>query len=66
MIINLNGRPHEVTVGATVGELIVDVTGSERGSAAVIDGEVVPRSTWSQRALTEGASVELITAVQGG
>jgi sulfur carrier protein len=57
---------HELADGTTVAGLITSVTGSARGSAAVIDGEVVPRSAWSEVALREGQSVELITAVQGG
>ena len=66
MTIELNGRPHELPDGATVADLIESVTGSARGSAAVVDGEVVPRSSWSETALRDGQSVELITAVQGG
>ena len=66
MTITLNGKAHEVADGTTVGELIITVTGTERGSAAVVDGEVVPRSVWSGTALHDGQSVELITAVQGG
>ena len=66
MKIQLNGRPHELADGTTVDALITAVTGSARGSAAVVDGEVVPRSTWPVVALRDGQSVELITAVQGG
>ena len=66
MIIELNGRPHELRDGTTVDVLIESVTGSSRGSAVVVDGEVVPRSAWPAAALREGQSVELITAVQGG
>jgi sulfur carrier protein len=64
--IELNGRPHELADDTTVDVLIVAVTGSSRGSAAVVDGEVVPRGAWADRVLREGESVELITAVQGG
>jgi sulfur carrier protein len=64
--ITLNGDPHEVADGTTVADLITGVTGSSRGSAAVVDGEVVPRSTWPDTPLLPGQRVELITAVQGG
>jgi sulfur carrier protein len=64
--IQLNGRPHEVAEGTTVQELITSLTGSDRGSAAVVDGEVVPRSSWTALALSADQAVELITAVQGG
>ncbi|MGI8679519.1 MAG: sulfur carrier protein ThiS [Jatrophihabitans sp.] len=66
MNIRLNGQPHEIAEGTSVAELILAVTGTARGSAAVVDGEVVPRSTWPARALVDGQSVELIIAVQGG
>lgn len=66
MTIELNGRPHELDQGTTVDALITAVTGSARGSAAVVDGAVVPRSTWTTYTLRDGQSVELITAVPGG
>jgi sulfur carrier protein len=66
MQIQLNGQPREIADGLTVNALILSITGSARGSAAVVDGEVVPRSAWSDTALRDGQAVELITAVQGG
>jgi sulfur carrier protein len=66
MQIQLNGQPREIADGSTVGALILSITGSARGSAAVVDGEVVPRSAWSETELRDGQAVELITAVQGG
>jgi sulfur carrier protein len=66
MRIQLNGRPHELPDGTTVVALITSLTGSSRGSAAVVDGEVLPRSAWADTPLRDGQSVELITAVQGG
>jgi sulfur carrier protein len=66
MKVQLNGRPHEAADGTTVEALILAVTGSARGSAVVVDGEVVPRSSWPARMLQDGQTIELITAVQGG
>ncbi|MEO6885957.1 MAG: sulfur carrier protein ThiS [Jatrophihabitantaceae bacterium] len=66
MIINLNGHPYEVADGTTLVALIETIAGSTRGSAAVIDNEVIPRSRWAMQRLAEGQRVELITAVQGG
>jgi sulfur carrier protein len=66
MQIELNGQPREIADGLTVDGLILSITGSTRGSAAVVDGEVVPRSAWPHTALRAGQAVELITAVQGG
>jgi sulfur carrier protein len=66
MQLRVNGEPREVGDGTTVDALIRSLTGSSRGSAAVVDGQVVPRSVWAQTELRDGQSVELITAVQGG
>ncbi|HEV7203046.1 MAG TPA: sulfur carrier protein ThiS [Jatrophihabitans sp.] len=66
MRIELNGQAREISSGTTVGALLLAETGSARGSAAVVDGEVVPRSTWDSHELRDGQVVELITAVQGG
>jgi sulfur carrier protein len=66
VIITLNGAKADIADGTTVADLITDLTGSGRGSAAVVDGEVVPRSSWTMTVLRQGQQVELITAVQGG
>jgi thiamine biosynthesis protein ThiS len=31
-----------------------------------VDAEVVPRGTWGERPLADGAEVEIVRAVQGG
>jgi sulfur carrier protein len=66
MRIQLNGRTRELADGTTVADLIAGIAGAGRGSAAVVDGDVVPRSTWPTVPLRDGQVVELITAVQGG
>ena len=66
MTITLNGEPCEVGDAITVTALIESFAGTTRGSAVVVDGEVVPRSSWASVALRAGQSVELITAKQGG
>lgn len=66
MTIQLNGAPRQVRDGTSVAELIREIAGAERGTAAVVDGEVVPRSAWASTTLRAGQTVELVTAVQGG
>lgn len=66
MTITLNGEQHDIASGTTLASLMSDLTGSTRGSAAVVDGAVVPRREWPDFALQDGQVVELITAVQGG
>ena len=66
MKITVNGAPRDIDPGTTVAQLITAIAGTTRGSAAVVDGEVVPRSAWDEQQVIDGQVVELITAVQGG
>lgn len=66
MTIELNGTPRQIPDGTSVADLIREITGAERGTAAVVDGAVVPRSAWATTTLRAGQTVELVTAVQGG
>jgi sulfur carrier protein len=61
----INGTARDVRT-ATLATLLTELLGDTRGSAAAVDGEVVPRAEWTGFALHEGQSIEVITAVQGG
>ncbi len=63
MRITVNGEPRELPEDATITVLLGDRT---RGSAVVVDGEVVPRAAWPEYRLQPGQHVQLITAVPGG
>ena len=64
-MITVNGEPREVA--GTVDD-VLDALGIEvrRGMAVAVDAEVVPRSSWSTTQVSDGARVEIVTAVQGG
>ncbi len=67
MLIFVNGEQREVSPGTRLHEVVGD--GDEtprRGVAVAVDGTVVPRARVAETALTEGARVEIVTAVQGG
>lgn len=66
MRLRVNGVPRDIDDGSTVADLILAMAGSLRGSAVVVDEEVVPRSAWDAVRLADGQVVEVITAVQGG
>jgi sulfur carrier protein len=66
MNITVNGERRELADSTTLTALIEALAGSTRGSAVVVDDEVVPRGSWSGYRLRDGQRVELITAVQGG
>ena len=68
MTIWVNGHASDVEPGTSladaVGALIAPLDG--RGVAAAVDGEVVPRGSWSETALQDGQRIEVVQAVQGG
>lgn len=66
MTIIVNGEAREVDPGTTLADLVGTVSRTGKGVAAAVDGAVAPRSTWTELMLTEGVTVELLTAVQGG
>jgi sulfur carrier protein len=66
MNVDLNGATVELDDGTTLLSFIEERAGTTRGRAVVVDGTVVPRSEWPTFAVTDGARIELITAVQGG
>ncbi len=68
MTVELNGRRVELTDGASVGEAVerAAANGGRRGVAVAVDGEVVPRSAWTQTTLREGQKIEIVGAIQGG
>ena len=66
MNVTINGEPREVPLGTTVDQLVRQVTDQERGIAAALNGEVVPRRAWPATPLADRDQVEIVTAVQGG
>lgn len=65
MILLVNGEEADVPDGTTVEELVNHLGFPDRGIAVAVDWEVLPKSSW-HTALTGGARVEVVTAVQGG
>ncbi|MBN9097043.1 MULTISPECIES: sulfur carrier protein ThiS [unclassified Pseudonocardia] len=62
----INGTRHELADGAGVTDALGVLGAPATGVAVAVDGEVVPRATWADTALSDGARVEVLTAVQGG
>lgn len=66
MTITVNGRERSCDPGTTVTDLLADLGLAPKGSAVAVNGEVLPRATWPERALGDGDDVDVLTAVQGG
>lgn len=63
----INGHEYDLADGATVSQAVAVLAPVLlTGIAVAVDGDVVPRSQWNTTALTSGARVEVLTAVQGG
>jgi sulfur carrier protein len=65
MIIRLNAEQLEVDDQTTVAALLQSLGYPDRGIAVAVDQAVLPRSAWTTT-LSEGAQLEVVTAVQGG
>jgi sulfur carrier protein len=64
----LNGDVRELPAGATVADAaaLVGVGAGDRGVAAAVDGEVVPRERWGETPVSPGARLEIVRAAAGG
>jgi sulfur carrier protein len=65
MIIHVNADELEVDDQTTVAALLQSLGYPDRGVAVAVDQAVVPRSSWATT-LSDGAHIEVVTAVQGG
>jgi sulfur carrier protein len=65
MMITVNAARLEVDDQTTVAALLQSLGYPDRGIAVAIDQAVIPRSRWTAT-LSDGAQLEVVTAVQGG
>jgi sulfur carrier protein len=65
MIVMVNEQRVEIDEQTTVAALLEHLGYPDRGIAVAIDFTVLPRSGWATT-LSEGARLEVLTAVQGG
>jgi sulfur carrier protein len=64
--VTVNGAGRTLPGGATVADLVRQVTAQQRGLAVAVNGEVVPRAGWPETPLRDGDRVEVLSAAQGG
>jgi sulfur carrier protein len=65
-IVRVNGTDWDGPPGSTVADLVGRWCPSPRGVAVARNGEVVPKSRWSDTRLVLGDRIEIVTAVAGG
>lgn len=66
MSLVVNGEAQPLEGPLSVDGLVDRLALERRGLAIAVNGEVVPRSTWPARTLTDGDQVEILTIAQGG
>jgi sulfur carrier protein len=66
MHVVINGERRRVADDATLAAVLEEFGVPERGVAVALDGSVVPRANWPDTGLRPEATVEVLTAVQGG
>ena len=62
----VNGEAQSFDGPLTVDALVDRLDLERRGLAIAVNGEVVPRSTWSGHDLVDGDQLEILTIAQGG
>ena len=61
----LNGIDHPDFSG-TVDQFVQSLAIRREGIAVAVNGEIVPRSQWSNTLIDESAEIEIVTAAAGG
>jgi sulfur carrier protein len=65
-VIIVNGDKSELAPGSSVRDLLDLLDSPTRGVAVAVNSEVIRRGEWDQFVIEDGATVEVLTAVQGG
>jgi sulfur carrier protein len=65
MLIRVNDERLEVADQTTVAALLQSLGYPDRGIAVAVDHALLPKSAWATK-LSDGAELEVVTAVQGG
>jgi sulfur carrier protein len=66
MKIQLNGEPRELSAGATVADLIDQLSLTGKRLAVEVNEDIVPRSQHADIRLNDGDRVEVVHAIGGG
>jgi sulfur carrier protein len=66
MRLSVNGEAHLVQAGASLADVVAEVSPAPTGVAAALNEAVVPRSAWQSTVLADHDRIEILTAVQGG
>ncbi|MDG3440088.1 sulfur carrier protein ThiS [Nitrospirillum amazonense] len=67
-MITVNGKARDHADGLDLPALLGEagVGPDSRGIAVAINGTVVPRARWAERAVADGDAIEIVKVLQGG
>jgi sulfur carrier protein len=63
---SVNGQAHQLEPGANIQRLLDELDLAGKRVAVEKNGEIVPRSRFSDTALADGDTLEIVVAVGGG
>jgi sulfur carrier protein len=66
MQITVNEQPREIASGTTLADLLAELAVRPTGTAVAVGAAVIPRARYGEHTLSEGDTVEIITAAAGG
>ena len=66
MNVLINGQQKNIDNNLTVEQLVIDLGYKEKRFALEINGEVIPKSEYSNKIIFENDRLEIISAVGGG
>ncbi|MEL0649801.1 sulfur carrier protein ThiS [Algibacter sp. TI.3.09] len=64
--IKVNNQNHKFKVNSTLDQVLEMLNLSPQGIALAVNQDIITKLLWSTHTLTEGDSVLIITATQGG
>ena len=65
MNVQINNQDHQ-TEARNLQDLAIELQLPQKGVAVAIDNQMIPRGSWAQPALQEGARIVIIKAACGG
>lgn len=62
----INGKPMNLSAGATVADLLRELGLADKRVAVELNGEILPRSRHAEQRIATGDSLEIVHAIGGG
>jgi sulfur carrier protein len=66
MQLHVNGEKRTLSAVQSIDDVLRELGFDAKKIAVAVDGEFVPRSEYAQRAINDGAHLDIVAPVQGG